>query len=725
MRWVATHLVFATVIIRVSDVNEHAPVFVTNADDNTLSTGTDEIAEDAANGTRVGLFRATDADGSNNDVTYSLDDGGLGVFGIREVTGTNNWEIYVLNNANLDYDPTTTKPTPTRSYTIEITATDSDPDTTTRKSSGAEAFTINITDVNDNDPVLSATPVWEGTLDFGVPENTGTNVHLFTVSATDADENPSLTYEIVSIDGVALASIANPIFGIDASDGRVGLAGQLDRETKASHEIVIRAVDEGGRASNEETFTVTVGDVNDNKPVIPDQVFISTYASGVPESAGTVALFANEGVNPGVLLVNDDDLNQSFTYRIVSIDGVAHGDITNPIFAIQPTSGRFGLIGKLDYETAQSHSVVFEVTDQGGMVSDQKEVVITVLNADDGDASYAITGTTANNGMLSVALDTNNPDPDGLVAGSERYRWFILNSDDTIPAAGDTNGNIDDAGSDDGDDSTLKLPADVGSNVYGVVVTYRDNAGETETVTVIASAVQFSQNTYTVSFNEATAKPTGDGVADNGLVLVTASLNTNPSEKPKNYKFLDADGDPVSDYLGFTIDGSGIINFKDSVFDFDNITDKVYRLTVQASFNSGETGIATVEITINDANDIVPVLSQSGTATPIAENDPGANTGITFTVADADTVGTLTYDVAATTSNANNDAIAAMFEVDKSTGMLKLSGTNTLNREHDALKASGQISLTITAHDGVRDSNSETVTITVTDLNDSAPHVVW
>ena len=292
-----------------------------------------------------------------------------------------------------------------------------------------------------------------------------------------------------------------------------------------------------------------------------------------------------------------------------------------------------------------------------------------------------------------------------------------MKSDSSVPTENEANGNIGATPT----SSTLSLPANVGNNVYGVVVTYRDNAGETETATVIASAVQFTQNTYTVSFNEATAKPVGDGVADNGLVLVTASLNTNPSEKPKNYKFLNADGDPVSDYLGFTIGTSGIINFKDSVFDFDNITEKVYTLTVRASYKSGETGIATVEITITDANDIVPDLSQSGTATPIMENDPGATTGITFAVADADTVGTLTYDVAATTSNANNDAIAAMFEVDKSSGMLKLSGTNALNREHPALITSGQISLTITAHDGARNSNSETVTISVTDENDSAP----
>ena len=133
---------FATVIIRVSDVNEHKPVFAT---DPALSTGTDEIAEDAANGTRVGLFRATDADGSNNAVTYSLDDGGLGIFDIQAVDGTNNWEIYVADNTNLNFESAT------KSYTIEITASDgAEPAMTT-----TEAFTINITDVEDSDPTAT------------------------------------------------------------------------------------------------------------------------------------------------------------------------------------------------------------------------------------------------------------------------------------------------------------------------------------------------------------------------------------------------------------------------------------------------------------------------------------------------------------------------------------------------------------------------------------------
>ena len=711
---------FATVIIRVSDVNEHAPVFVTNADDNTLSTGTDEIAEDAANGTRVGLFRATDADGSNNDVTYSLDDGGLGVFGIREVTGTNNWEIYVLNNANLDYDPTTTKPTPTRSYTIEITATDSDPDTTTRKSSGAEAFTINITDVNDNDPVLSATPVWEGTLDFGVPENTGTNVHLFTVSATDADENPSLTYEIVSIDGVALASIANPIFGIDASDGRVGLAGQLDRETKASHEIVIRAVDEGGRASNEETFTVTVGDVNEHKPVLGEPEWVSDYGdNGVPEDAYTGAplqIFT-------ATATDRDATNNGFSYEIVSVDGVTY-DSSTSIFAIR--AGRVGITSALDYATApeimddtntvigRGHEIVIVAIDNSGtgMRSEPGTITVLVANRDDGPAVFEVSPTQANDKILEVEVDT--ADPDGL-DGTYSYQWFTTTDDGVtqVDISGENGRRFDTSGRTD--------PA---GTVYGVRVEYTDNAGTRYTKDGAGDdeVAPFAVNT-TLRFTSSYSITLTDGDASPTLPTFALELNDGTAVTDATYTFA-TDGNP-GDF--FALSSAGVLTLSSTYatngVDFDAITDaqKSFRLLIMAEATSGETAVAPVTVTINDVNDIVPVLSQSGTATPIAENDPGANTGITFTVADDDTVNTITYNVAATTSNANNDAIAALFEVDEASGMLRLAGNNVLDREHDALKASGQISLTITAHDGVRNSNSETVTVTVTDVNDFDP----
>ena len=730
------------VTIIVTDVNEHKPVFAT---DPALSTGTDEIAEDAANGARVGLFRATDADGSNNDVTYSLDDGGLGVFGIQAVDGTNNWEIYVLDNTRLDFESAT------KSYTIEITATDSDPDTTTRKSSGAEAFTINITDVNDNDPVLSATPVWEGTLDFGVPENTGTNVHLFTVSATDADENPSLTYEIVSIDGVALASIANPIFGIDASDGRVGLAGQLDRETKASHEIVIRAVDEGGRASNEETFTVTVGDVNDNKPVIGEPVWVSDYGdNGVPEDA-----YTGQPLQIFTATATDRDANNGFSYEIVSVDGVTY-DSSTSIFSIHAASGRVGITSALDYETApeimddtgtvigRGHEIVIVAIDNSGtgMRSEPGTITVLVANADDGAAKYEITGTVVANGMLTArlvgGLDTNE-DPDG-VNGSVTFRWFSESAGVRTPLGAASAS------------AEYTLPATIPAGVvYGVWVEYTDNAGTVyqydnsdpdniiETAIVVrATAVQFTENVYTVSFNEATTKP----VQTVGLVTVMASLNTDGNAKVDDYEFLvgGAGGTASSEDQGFTIGtNTGIINFKDSVFDFDNITDKTYTLTVQASFDSGETGIATVEITITDANDSVPVLaavSDTKTATIAEDHQRGADVGdISFTItdADADTTNNFTSSSFTITEGTGTSAeTAAKFEVVKNGDNwdLKVRATDNagdpiaLDRETDGILATGVINLDIKVNDGrptAGDSNVISVEITVTDVNDFGP----
>ena len=738
---------FATVIIRVSDVNEHAPVFVTNADDNTLSTRTVEIAEDAANGTRVGLFRATDADGSNNAVTYSLDDGGLGVFGIQAVDGTNNWEIYVLDNTRLDFESAT------KSYTIEITATDSDPDTTTRKSSGAEAFTINITDVNDNDPVLSATPVWEGTLDFGVPENTGSNVHLFTVSATDADENPSLTYEIVSIDGVALASIANPIFGIDASDGRVGLAGQLDRETKASHEIVIRAVDEGGRASNEETFTVTVGDVNEHKPVLGEPEWVSDYGdNGVPEDAYTgqpLQIFT-------ATATDRDATNNGFSYEIVSVDGVTY-DSSTSIFAIR--AGRVGITSALDYATApeimddtntvigRGHEIVIVAIDNSGtgMRSEPGTITVLVANRDDGPAVFEVSPTQANDKILEVEVDT--ADPDGL-DGTYSYQWFTTTDDGVtqVDISGENGRRFDTSGR-----------TDPTGTVIGVRVEYTDNAG-TEYSQANGNA-PFAVNT-TLRFTESYSITLTDGDASPTLPVFADDLELNGDAITTGLEFTFAtNGNPGN---LFTLSSAGVLTFTGSAVDFDMATDaeKSFNLIIVAEATAGgETTTAIIPVTVEDVNDNDPTLSEpfdtaSAASDPrtalstddIDENATGAATSISFEASDADTVFSgagqteLEFTITATAGTTDAQDIADMFEMAYDAGediyTLRLKDGMALNAEAAGLTTNSgvqQIELRIQATDGRTDmptatptagqglSDARTVTITVNDLNEFGP----
>ena len=714
----------ATVTVTLVDENDNKPSL------SVVGGNTATIIENAVDAD-VGIsFTITDADApATNGFTANSFDiaAGAGTSAATAAKFTmvqdgDDWDLRLKSGMSLDYETDGT------TGTIKLAITVNDGQASDAGLSDAETITITVTDLNDNPPRVSGE---SGTARLTEADAVNTNTetgYSITLADDDTDAVNRHEFTILGNESNRFAFVKD---GTTANQWNlVLLAGQtVDREADgASITLNFQVTDGNNPPLTALSTAVAITDANDNGPTV---TVTGTGAIDERISGNTATITAT-----GITITLDDAdatagkqtgvLGPIPVFTVTDVDGIdlrgwSVDDDGNGNWVLQYDNTATALSA----ETSGTISLRIWVDDDdsgnGGRV-ESGIFHLTINNLDEGDASYAITGTTANNGMLSVALDTNNPDPDGLVAGSERYRWFILNSDDTIPAAGDTNGDIDDAGSDDGDDSTLKLPADVGSNVYGVVVTYRDNAGETETATVIASAVQFTQNTYTVSFNEATAKPVGDGVADNGLVLVTASLNTNQGAKVDEYKFLKGGpgGTASSDDQGFTIGASGIINFKDSVFDFDNIADKTYTLTVRASYKSGETGIATVEITITDANDIVPDLSQSGTATPIMENAAGATTGITFTVDDDDTVNTITYDVAATTSNANNDAIAAMFEVDKTTGMLKLDGV-ALDREHDALITSGQISLTITAHDGARDSNSETVTITVTDENDSAP----
>ena len=235
------------VVVNVGDVNEFAPVFVTNADDSALSDGTEEVAENAANGDRVGLFRATDADATNNVVTYSLDDGGIGAFGIRAVDdGTDNWEIYVLDASILDYDSGTT------SYTLEITASDSDPDSA--MSSAPEAFTVTLTDVNDNAPdivVADAAP--------SVRERTASaDTDIITdITVTDADTDKTYAQGDFALTGDPRFDF---VWDATAQTGRVVLtSGETIAPSTISLSLTVTDANPVGHSGTDtQTLTITV-----------------------------------------------------------------------------------------------------------------------------------------------------------------------------------------------------------------------------------------------------------------------------------------------------------------------------------------------------------------------------------------------------------------------------------------------------------------------------------
>jgi hypothetical protein len=115
--------------INVTDVNESAIGAVSD-----INATANTVAEDAVNGTVVGITAlATDADGTDT-VTYSLSDDAGGLFTIDANTG-----VVTIASA-LDYETA-------MSHNITVLATSDD------TSTASQVFSITVSDVNDDTPV--------------------------------------------------------------------------------------------------------------------------------------------------------------------------------------------------------------------------------------------------------------------------------------------------------------------------------------------------------------------------------------------------------------------------------------------------------------------------------------------------------------------------------------------------------------------------------------------
>lgn len=143
--------------ITVTDVNESA---VSAIVDN--NGGANALNENSANGSAVGITAlATDADNTNNTITYSLDNDAGGRFTIDSGTGV----ISVVGSSLLDYESAT-------SHSVVVRATSAD------LSASTATFAITLLPLNDNMPAFTST---------AAPSLSEGGTAVVTLAATDAD----------------------------------------------------------------------------------------------------------------------------------------------------------------------------------------------------------------------------------------------------------------------------------------------------------------------------------------------------------------------------------------------------------------------------------------------------------------------------------------------------------------------------------------------------------
>jgi Ca2+-binding RTX toxin-like protein len=244
----------------------------------------------------------------------------------------------------------------------------------------------------------------------------------------------------------------------------------------------------------------------------------------------------------------------------------------------------------------------------------------------------------------------------------------------------------------------------------GVTLDYENPAHRSVTVNV-SDGVNTVPKTVTLDLADANDNaPTGlmlsnmviDEDAAVGGVVGTLSANDPDTVGALTYTLVDDNGDPSDDL--FEIVGNQV-RVKAGL-DFEAAG--THTITVQVS-DGANTSTQEFEITVNDINDNDPTDLELSNKT-VAENAALGTVIGTLSVADADTVGTYTYTLVDDDNDPNND----LFEIVGNEVRVK-AGLN------DAQVGDHQINVMV--DDGAGHSYTETLTVTVSNVNEAPENV--
>jgi VCBS repeat-containing protein len=743
------------VTMRVTDSqgNSYNKVFtisVTDVDDTSnqpptdISLSANSAAENSALGTVVGLLSATDPD-LGEALTFSLLGDAGGMF---DISGNS-----LVVAGNLDYETGST-----RQVTVRVTDS--------QNHTFDKVFTIDLGNLNDNAPVIFS----EG----GATVTEGSVGVVYDTEAFDTDNLGTLSYSLSGADAA--------LFAIDSATGVVtflappDFENPLDADGNNVYDIVVTASD--GTLVTDQTVAVTVLSDNEAPVAAPDSaeaaedgatVNGTVAANDSDPDDGAVLTYTLNAPAPGLTL--NPNGSYSFNPSDAAYQHLAAGE-TVDVVASYTVTDEFGLAASATLTitvtgTNDTAAISGESTGDRSVTEDadvSASGTLVIADADAGQSSFQLVtdGTTSfgtyslgADGVWTYTLANSNPSVQGLADGETMTDSFtavsadglttktvvitITGSNDapTVGAAISLGLLLEDglrvitaaellAGASDIDGDTLSI-----SNLIASSGTLTDNGDGTWNFVPVAnydSSVTFS---YQVSDGTANVDQmaTLDLTPQNDAPVFTsgaaASFAENGTGVAYDANATDADGDALTYSLGgadaalFSIDAAtGEVAFLASP-DFeapgDADSDNVYEIVVTASDGTVSAN-QNVAITVTDGNDAngQPVITSDGggnsAAVAIAENGASVTT---VTATDPDAGQTLSYSII-------GGADAGLFTIDDATGVLSFLSAPDFETPADA-GANNIYEVQVQVADGNGGTDIQTISLTVTNLNDNAP----
>ena len=640
-----------TVTFDIIDINDNAP----ELNPPTMIS----ISEAAMVGRVVTDLSAVDRDlGENALISYSLTVPAQ--FTINSTTGA------VTLASSLDYETST-------EHTITVTASNPDGLRSTEHN-----ITIRVIDENDNSPIFTMNPYIAS-----VDEHSSTGTPVITVQADDADSGVlgEVSYSITSGNN-------EDAFIIDTTTGSITVNSDIDREMSDAYTVGVMATDGGGR-SVQSTVQISITDINDNSPVFNPSSYPITVHENASINSTLISVTATDA--------DADGPNSDITYSIQL------GNAGN-LFRISST-GVISIVSTLDFETATSHSLIVQATDNGTPSRSSTAVVsVTVIDINDvpvtlgSDQVVDVSEYTTVNSRIAQfgAMDVEQSDNISFSLSGNQVDNFQMD-----PAAGVV---------------TLAQSLD-----YEITVSYQ------LTVTVVdgvfSNSAQLTVNVVDENDNQPVIETIDplmieEEMDENALVgQVVATDRDSGLNGQIRFSIISNIGGNL-----FTINGSTGMIRTTTVLDREALANmnlfappgSRQTLVVQAEDRGTPSLFTQADVTIqlSDINDNSPQFVDEPSSISLPENTPINTFILDASATDAD-LGANAEVIYSLTS----DTSSLPFSIDPSTGAV--TTITTLDREQIDF-----YTITVTARDNgtlSRLMSSFIVNVTVTDVNDNAP----
>ncbi|XP_076252739.1 cadherin-related tumor suppressor fat isoform X2 [Rhynchophorus ferrugineus] len=621
------------------------------------------LSENVEEGKVFARLKATSPKkGPSGDVKFAIAGGNVGD---SLKIDRNSGELQIAGKG-LDYETAKT-------YEVWVEAQDSD----IPPLRSVIRLTINVTDYNDNPPVMknqlyNASVMEEETPPLLVAQVTATDM--------DSEENGVITYRLLDD--------FDESFEIDPNNGEIYTQARLDREDIPSYELTVVAVDQGvPQLTGTATVLVTVQDKNDNPPR-----FTRLFSVNVTENAEIGSFVIR-------VTSSDQDIgdNAKATYSFTENPGDK--------FKIDPVSGNVTVVGHLDRE--QQDEYLLKVSAVDGAWRSETAMTITIQDQNDNAPEFEHSYYSFNFPELQrdvvfvgqvIATDRDKQGPNSVISYSLQQPSDLFTVD---PASGEIFSK---------QSIRYKYTQMESSpaNTYFLTILATDNGKPpmssecTVTINVVDAnnnAPKFQQLQYLSPVPE-------EAIPGQQLVKVVAKDEFDAGVNAEIQYSIS--GGNSSNY--FVIDkDTGWISLKEKVHGVG----VVYILRVRAT----DKGIppqmdeATVTIVVTGENRHTPVFNALSYQVIVPENEPLGSTILIVNASDRDDGpnGMVRYEISA--GNERKD-----FGIDEVTGAV----TILQPLDYDTIQA---YHLNITAKDlGFRPRRTTAMlAITLTDINDNSP----